>query len=465
MDLTRLSLAEVSAAIGARRVSPVEATEACLREIAARDGTLHSFITLTAEAALATAREREAELAAGRRRGPLHGVPLAVKDLFLTAGTRTTAGSRVLAGWVPDTDAWVVCQLHRAGAVLLGKLNMHEFAFGPTGENPHWGTARNPRDPERIAGGSSSGSASAVGAGLCYGALGSDTGGSIRCPAALCGIVGLKPTYGRVSRAGVLPLAWSLDHVGPMTRTVTDAALMLEAIAGHDPADATSARRPVPVFSRGLEEGVEGLRLGVPREFFWKPIHPGVERAVWDAIDALEAQGARVSEVSLPIADEAWAPQSLIIHAEAAAYHRPFLRERAAEYGRTVRQRFLLGTLVSAADYLDAQRARRLVRGEVLRCLDPLQGVDALLTPAVPIPAPPIGAATVRAGDVEAPPPAFLVRNTGLFNLTGLPAISVPCGTADGLPVGLQIAGRPWDEATVLRVARAVERLREGATP
>jgi len=454
-ELTDLSLAELSAEIRTGRISPVEATEACLRRIDACDRTLNSFLTVTADAALADARRLADELAEGRYRGPLHGVPVALKDLFHTAGVGATAGSAILRDWVPEQDATVVRWLRNAGAVSLGKLNMHEFAFGATSENPHFGSVRNPADPERIAGGSSGGSAAALASGLCFGALGTDTGGSIRCPAALCGVVGLKPTYGRVSRAGVLPLAWSLDHVGPMARTVSDAALLLEAIAGHDPADLTSARRPTPPYSRLIEGGVRGLRLGVPGELFWTPLHPEVESAVRTAITALEAQGARVEEVSLPSLAYAPAAQSLLIYAEAAAYHERWLADRSAEYGASVRVRFAQGLFVDAGDYLNACRARALVRRDFAACL---QNVDALLTPAVPIPAPLIGQADVQIGDFSASPQNLLLRNTGPFNLTGLPAISVPCGHAGGLPVGLQIAGRPWDEATVLRIALAVER-------
>jgi aspartyl-tRNA(Asn)/glutamyl-tRNA(Gln) amidotransferase subunit A len=453
-DLLDLSLSELAGEIRGGRVSPVEATEACLRRIEERDGTLNSFLTICADAALKTARQRTEELAAGAYRGPLHGVPIALKDLFLTAGVRTTAGSRILRDWVPDQDAAAVRSLAQAGAVFLGKLNMHEYAFGATSENPHYGPVRNPHATDRIAGGSSGGSGAAVAAGLCFGALGTDTGGSIRCPAALCGIVGLKPTYGRVSRAGVIPLAWSLDHVGPMTRTVTDAALMLEAIAGHDPADPTSARKPAPSYSRMIEDGVAGLRLGIPRQFFWHPIHPEVETQVRGAIGELERLGARLEEVSLPSLQYLASVQFATIHAEAAGYHRPYFRTRLAEYGASVRARLVEGLAVTGADYLDAQQTRGLIRREFLQCLE---NVDALLTPTVAIPAPRIGQRAVEVDGVAAPPQYFLVRNTAPFNLTGLPAISVPCGLAEGLPVGLQIAGRAWEEGVVLRIARAIE--------
>ena len=453
-ELADLSLQELSGELRAGRVSPLEATDACLRRIEERDGRLNSFLTVCAESARAEARQRGEELAAGEYRGPLHGVPLALKDLFLTAGVRTTAGSQILRDSVPDRDAWVTRLLRNSGAVLLGKLHLNEFAFGATGENAHFGPVRNPCDPERLAGGSSGGSAAAVAAGLCYGALGTDTGGSIRSPASLCGIVGLKPTYGRVSRSGVVPLAWSLDHVGPMARTVTDTALLLEATAGYDPADSTSAQRPVPAYSRLLDGGVKGLRLGVPRELYWDPIDPGVAARARDGIRLLEQAGAEIREVSLSSMEFAPAAQAPIICAEAAAYHRHYLRTRSEEYGRSVRMRLLQGLFVSSADYLDAQRARQLIRRELLDCL---KEVDALVTPTVPIPAPRVGEDLSMAGGVSAPSQYYLVRNTFVFNLTGFPAVSVPCGLADGLPVGLQIAGRPWEEATVLRIARAVE--------
>src|SRR5579862_4886747 len=342
-ELTDLSLADLSREIGAGRVSPLEATDACLRRIEERDGLLNSFLTVTAESAREQARALTEELARGRRRRPLHGVPIALKDLIDTAGVPTTAGTAIFRDRVPERDAAVVRYLRAAGAVFLGKLGMYEFAFGATSENAHFGPVRNPRDPERTTGGSSSGSGAAVAAGLCFGALGSDTGGSIRCPAALCGIVGLKPTYGRVSRAGVVPLSWSLDHVGPMTRTVEDAALMLEAIAGHDPADATSSRRAVPPYARLVAErqGVKGLRFGVPREVFWEAVHPGVVTAVRAAIERLREEGAVVEELSLPSLELGVLAQNVIITSEAHAFHRPRLRESGSRYSRAVRLRLL----------------------------------------------------------------------------------------------------------------------------
>ena len=453
-ELPDLSLSELSEQIRSRSVSSVEATRACLERIERLDPLLNSFITVTAESALEQARHRDAERAAGSLRGPLHGVPIALKDLILTRGIRTTSGSDVLRDWLPPYSATVADRLEAAGAVLLGKLNMHEFAFGATSINPHYGPVRNPHDPTRITGGSSGGSAAAVAAGLCYGALGSDTGGSIRCPAALCGIVGLKPTYGRVSRYGVLPLAWSLDHVGPMTRTVRDAALMLQAMAGADPLDDTASSEPVPDYAAEVDAGVQGLRIGVPVEFFWHPVDPRVRERVLAGIELLARAGAEIREISLSTLDMARAAQTLTIYAEAAAAHRAMLRESSHRYGPTVRVRFACGLFVSGPDYLAAQQARRLVRRELARRFDE---VDLIATPACPIPATRIDQKRVAVDGVEAPPQYFLVRNNGLFNLTGLPAVSVPCGLAGGLPAGLQLAGRPWEEGTVLRAARVVE--------
>jgi aspartyl-tRNA(Asn)/glutamyl-tRNA(Gln) amidotransferase subunit A len=334
--------------------------------------------------------------------------------------------------------------LREAGAVVLGKLGTHEFAFGATGMNPHYGNVRNPYDPERMTGGSSSGSAAAVASGMCYAALGSDTGGSIRCPAALCGIVGLKPTYDLLPRDGVVPLSWSLDHVGPMTRTVADAALMLKGMGGNG----------APGTSDG--DVVNSLRIGLPEEWFWDATQPGVSTAVAGALRALAGAGARVQSLSLPSLQYAHAAQNVILCAEATTYHRPYLRTRADEYGASVRSRLLPGLFTSAADYLDAQRARREVRREFLAALE---NVDVLVTPAVPIVAPRFDEAVVQAGDYEGPPQAFLVRNTFPFNLVGLPAISLPCGRSEGMPVGLQIAAAPRAEAKLLHVAAAAEAL------
>jgi aspartyl-tRNA(Asn)/glutamyl-tRNA(Gln) amidotransferase subunit A len=454
-DLTRLSIAEGGDLVRRRTVSPVELTRAHLDRIRRLDRDLLAYITVLCDEALAAAAAAEREIAAGGYRGPLHGIPIALKDLVLTRGLRTTCGSRILRDWVPDADATVTRRLADAGAILLGKLNLHEFAYGPTGVNPHYGTSRNPWDRRRIPGGSSSGSGVAVAAGLAAGALGTDTGGSVRIPAALCGIVGLKPTYGRVSRAGVIPLAWSLDHVGPMTRTVTDAALMLQVLAGRDPADPSSVAVPVPDYRRAMQGEVRGLRLGLPKDLFFERLNPEVRAAVLAAARSLEGLGAVVEEVPLAKIHHAGPASFAIIASEATAYHEPYLRARAAEYGEDVRARLTTGQFVLAHQYLKAQRARQVIRAEVDAVLT---RVDALLTPTTPVPAPGLEEREVTVDGLTEDARWWLIRCTRPINVTGHPALSVPCGvTAAGLPIGLQLVGRFFDEATLLRIGHAFE--------
>ena len=456
-DLPFLTLAEAGREIAAKRLSPVELTQALLKSVYALNPTLNAYITITAESALQEAREAEAEIARGEYRGPLHGVPIALKDLYTMAGVRTTGGSKILSDWVPEEDCTVVSKLKEAGAVFLGKLNMHEFAYGISNVNPHYGPARNPWDPERITGGSSGGSGAATAAGMCIASLGSDTGGSIRIPACLCGIVGLKPTYGRVSRHGVLPLAWSLDHAGPMTRTAEDAALLLSLIAGHDPQDPSSLDVPVTDYTQELNRGVRGLRIGVLEGPIIRALHPEVEAAMAEALGVLKGLGAELQEeeVVVPAIEYASAANTTIIMAEAAAYHQRWLDSRSEEYGQEVRTRLTMGRLLPATLYIQANRARRRIREEVLRSLDQL---DLLALPMLPLPAPRIGEERVRLGEGSADLRTAITHYCGLFNLTGLPAISVPCGfTSEGLPVGFQLAGRPLDEGTLLRAAHAYE--------
>jgi aspartyl-tRNA(Asn)/glutamyl-tRNA(Gln) amidotransferase subunit A len=380
---------------------------------------------------------------------------VAVKDLIQTRGIRTTAGSTILKDWVPTEDATVVRRLAEAGAILLGKLQLHEFAFGPTGVNPHYGTPKNPWDLTRMPGGSSSGSGVAVGARLAAAALGTDTGGSVRIPASLCGIVGIKATYGRVSRAGVLPLAWSLDHIGPMTRTVTDAALLLGVLAGKDPADPSTVALPVPDYRQAMRGEVRGLRLGLPREIFFRHVDPVVEAAVRGAARALEGQGATVAEVSLPGMQEATSATFAIIAAESMAYHGPMLRRHGAAYGADVRTRLLAGQYVLATQYVNAQRVRQVIRAELDAAL---QGIDALLLPTTPIPAPRIEEREATVDGITQDVRAWLTRCTRPFNLTGHPVLSLPCGlTPAGLPVGLQLVGRMFDEATLFRIGAVYE--------
>ena len=448
-DLRELTLAEVASLVRRKEASPVELAEGYLRRIEALNPSLNAYVTVAADEAMRSARQAEDGVARGLELGPLHGVPLAIKDLFATRGLRTTGGSKILADWVPDEDAYVVTRLRQAGAILLGKLNMHEWAVGATTINPHFGATANPWDTTRIPGGSSGGSAVAVAAALCAGSLGSDTAGSIREPSSLCGTVGLKPTYGLVSLRGVLPLSWSLDHVGPMTRTVEDAALLMEVIAGYDAQDPSSVERPVVKYGDALRGGVRGLRLGLPRNYFFDEADPEVVAAVRRAASLLEAEGAHVTEIDVPGVEQAFAVGLPVLVAEAAAYHEKYLQERPGDYGDDALALLRGGQAQTAVEYIKAQRARIEFRQGFEAVFT---RVDVLLTPTTPITAP-----TIEQCRVE-PPTFALIRCTSPFNLAGLPALSVPCGLSEaGLPIGLQIAGRHFDEATVLRVGAAYE--------
>jgi aspartyl-tRNA(Asn)/glutamyl-tRNA(Gln) amidotransferase subunit A len=463
-ELVWASMGELARLVATKAVSPVEVVQAHLDRITALDGRLRSYITVMGDSAREAAKAAEAAVMAREPLGPLHGVPVGLKDLYCTKGVKTTGGSRILGDWVPAEDATVVTRLTAAGSITLGKLNMHEFAYGPEGLNAHYGTAWNPWDPvtHRICGGSSSGSGAAVAAGLCPGALGSDTGGSIRIPSALCGLTGIKPTYGRVSRAGVLPLAWSLDHVGPMCRSAADCALMLGAIAGYDPRDPSTSALPVPDYAAALTGQVKGLRIGLLRQFFLETAGAPERHAVEAAVETLEGLGASVQDVRLEQMRYAAGVAAAVISVESYAYHEAWLKTRGAEYGPDVRERLLVGAFVSGADYLKGQRVRRLLRDEVDQALG---GVDVLIAPTVPIAATEVGVREVDVnGRREAVRPS-LIRYTRPFNASGHPAASVPCGfTADGLPIGMQVIGRSFDEATVLRVADAYQRVTDWHT-
>ncbi len=447
------SLATIAERIALRQVSPVEVTAAALDRLARYEPELNAFITTVPDAALAAARDAEAEIARGRYRGPLHGVPISLKDLFLTRGIRTTAGSRILADHVPEQDATVVRRLAAAGAILIGKTNMLEFAYGEVA--PDFGPSRNPWHTDYGTSGSSSGSAAAVAADLGYATLGSDTGGSIRLPAAYCGIVGLKPTYGLVSRSGALPLSWSLDHVGPMARTVRDCALMLEAIAGHDPGDPTSSARPVPRYGALLEQPTPSCVIGIVEPAEDDQVEPAVRAAVDATAERAGQLGFTCKRVTLP--HPTLAPRALlgILYAEASAYHAPWLRDRAEEYAPNTRIRLELGTLLPAPLYVRAQQARRVVM-QAYRAL--FAQVDILLLPVGPSASYRLDAAAVEPTAEGGDRMGALIRFSGPFNLIGYPAVSVPSGlTADGLPLGVQLAGRPFEEGLLLQVAHAVE--------
>jgi aspartyl-tRNA(Asn)/glutamyl-tRNA(Gln) amidotransferase subunit A len=451
------TIEQLSPLLAKKKVSPVELTELYLSRIERLNPQLDAFLTVTRDEALSRARAAERELVRGRCRGPLHGVPVALKDNVWTRGVRTTAGSAILRDFVPREDATVVRRLRRAGAVLLGKTNMHEFAYGVTNDNPHFGPTRNPWASERITGGSSGGSAAAVAAGLCAGAVGSDTGGSIRIPAALCGIVGLKPTFGRVSVHGVVPLAPSFDHVGPLARSTADVAILLDALAGRDPLDPSSIARPRENFLAGAARKSRNLRVGLPLEYFWERIDPEVRRLAEAAVRSLIGRGGSIEEISLPGLASAIESLNTMATAEARAVHEEagYFPGRAAEYGEDVRKRLELGGDVRAVNYL---KAREGIRRSKLEFAAALEHVDAIAAPTVAIAAPAIGAENVRVGDAEESVRSALLRLTRPGNLTGLPAISLPCGfTRQGLPVGLQLIGRAFDEAALLSVARRYE--------
>ena len=431
-------LTEVVARLRRKEVSPVELVDAYLRRIDRQAG-LKAFITVTGPLARRQAAAAERRLMRGDS-APLLGAPLAIKDLFFTRGVRTTGGSRILREFVPRRDAAAVGRLRDAGAIMLGKLNLHEFAYGVTTSNPFYGIARNPHDPARIPGGSSGGSAIAVVAGMCAASIGSDTGGSIRIPAALCGCVGLKPTYGAIPVEGVIPLAWSLDHVGPITRTVSDTALLFAVLSGQP---LRPLRRP------------DRLRVGVLRDGLLKPIERGVARAADLALERLAASGARRREVEMPELWTSVAVQLATLRAEASALHRRWLRTRARDYGPDVRVRLQLGALIPSSDYVLAQRARDRLKAALRRAF---ADVDVLALPTTPITAPPVG--TRLAPWSTEPVDGALVRLTSPFNLTGAPALTVPCGEAAGLPVGLQLVA-PWGaERLLLAAGRLVEETR-----
>jgi aspartyl-tRNA(Asn)/glutamyl-tRNA(Gln) amidotransferase subunit A len=452
-DVTQQSLAEVARSIESREVSPVEVTEACLKRISLTDETLNSFITVMADEARRAAALAADEIASGTYRGPLHGVPIGLKDLVAVSGVRMTAGSKIMTDNIAGEDAEIVQRFRAAGAVIIGKLNMHEFAYGATGINPHYGSARNPWNTERITGGSSSGSGSAVASGQCFVAIGTDTGGSIRIPASLCGVVGVKPTFGLVSRRGIVPLSWSLDHAGPLARTVEDAAIVLQAIAGHDPLDDSSVDEPVPDYRTGLRDGVRGLRVGVPDSFFFDGLEDEVEAAVRAAIETLEVEGAVVSSISLPRIDEIPNAVTAMMLPEPLAYHQKWLNERPDDYGESVRFRLELAAAIPAVAYVQAQRFREMVvqdwREQVF------SKVDVLACPTTAVSAPAID-------ESELSTTFNLIRLTNPLNLIGTPCVSLPCGfTEAGSPIGLQLVGRWFDEATLLRAAFAYEQATE----
>lgn len=447
VDLGYLSIAEAASGFRRREFSPVELTRSLLERIERLNPTLNAFVTITADRALAEARDAEARLVRGDDESPLLGIPVAHKDIFATAGIRTAAGSALLTDWSPDADATAVTRWQTAGTVMLGKLITHEFAIGMQWPDEHFPPARNPWDTERIPSGSSSGSGAALAAGLCMGATGSDTGGSIRGPAAFCALTGLKPTYGRTSRAGVVTLAWSLDHAGPMARSALDCAHLLQPLAGYDPLDPASASAPVGDYVARIDHSVRGLRIGVPRRYFFDEVSPEIDAAIEEALRVFRSLGAEVQDVDIP-GIEAANVGILILLVEAFAYHQDDLRTQPELYGKVARRLFRTGGLFSGSEYVEAQRLRsRLCEG--LR--DVLQDVDLLVAPVTPEPPTTFEEAYGA--------PRRRQSQTMPFNMTGSPALALPCGfTESGLPIGMQIVGPAFGEALVLRAGHAYQR-------
>ena len=458
IDPARATLTEAAAALARGELTSEALTRTCLERAHRLNPTLNCFLRIEDEAALAAARRADAARASGHPLGVLHGVPIAVKDMFYDPARETSSGSEIRRGFRGAATATALARLKAAGAIVLGALNMTEFALGPTGHNPFYGACHNPWNPLHIAGGSSSGSGAAVAARLAFGTLGSDTGGSIRLPAAANGILGIKPTYGRVPRTGAMPLSWSIDHVGPLARTAGDLARLLGVVAGHDPADPSSSRRAVPDYEAGLDRGVAGLRLGVPRNFFFDGVEPAVGRALDTALAALEGAGARRVAVTVPAAEHLTELGRTVVYTEAAALHGHWLRTRPQDYSPQVRARVATGVAIPAAAYAEALQLRALL---LRRFCDEVFGdCDVLVTPALAIEVPTLAATDVGGSASMWSTIARLLQCVAPFNFLGVPALSLPVGfTPAGLPVGLQLVGRPFAEATLLGVAAAYQRL------
>ncbi len=466
--LLELTITELAPRIRAGEVSPVEVTEAALARAERLQPQLNSFITLLHDRALSQAREREAEIARGECRGPLHGIPIGIKDNIATAGIRTTVGTKVLADNVPEEDAHVVSRCESAGAIILGKENLEEFAAGATSNNPHYGPVHNPWGLDHIPGGSSGGGGANVAAGVTFASLGTDLGGSVRLPATFCGVVGLKQTFGRVSQRGLLVTSFNGDHIGPMTRSVSDSALVLQAIAGYDPLDPSTVPVPTPDYLERVGRDLAGLTAGLPSNYYFDVVDAEVEASVRQAIAALEDLGVTVREVSLPSMEYVGALRAASL-ADGVVTHEPYLKERREDYGPDVLYRTLAGHFVLGRDYSKAMKVQRIIKEEYAAVL---RDVDFLVTPTAPVAAPRIDAPYVtlqgESYRVRGPGSGMISRNTSPMNATGLPAISTPCGfNGQGLPIGVQFIGRPFEEGLLFQVADAYEKVSpaRGATP
>lgn len=456
------TIEELAALLAKRRISPVELTQSFLRRIELHNPALNAFLTITSEQALASARHAEKFFLHPRgsriEQSPLAGIPVTIKDNIWTRGIRSTSGSKILQNFVPSQNATAFGKMKRAGAILLGKTNLNEFAYGITGSNAHYGAVHNPWALDRISGGSSSGSAVAIAAGLCVASIGTDTGGSIRVPSGFCGITGLKPTFGRVSVFGVQPLSPSLDHVGPLARSVEDIAILLHVLAGRDPLDPTSSTKPVDDYRGALKKPLRKFRLGRPREHYWEKLDPEVRRAAEMAVRDMEKRGAKVSEISIPHLKESLGAATDVSTAEIYHVHESagYFPARAVDYGESVRNRIASGAHVPAHRFLAGLDVRKCLLAEFDAAF---QEVDAVVAPTLPVPAPLIGAEVMQIDGEEVGVRPAVVGHARPANFTGLPAISIPCGfTAAGLPIGLQIIGRAFDETTLLRIAYSYER-------
>ena len=457
-ELVSLTISELAPKIKAREISPVELTEAALAQVDRLQPVLNSFITILHDQARGQAREQEAALMRGEYRGPLHGIPIGIKDNIATAGIRTTVGSKVLADQVPEEDALVVSRCKEAGAIILGKENLEEFAAGATSNNLHYGAVHNPWNLDHIPGGSSGGGGANVAARVTFASLGTDLGGSVRGPANFCGVVGLKQTFGRVSQRGLLVTSFNGDHIGPLTRSVEDSALVLQAIAGYDPLDPSTVPVPVPDFLESLGRSLKGIKMGIPSNYYFDVVDSEVEAAVRQAINALVELGVEAQEVTIPSMKYAGALR-IAGMADTIVAHEPYLEKAREDYGPTVLYRTLAGQFVLGRDYAKALKVQRIIKEDYARVL---QDVDFLVTPSAPVAAWRIDSETVTLEGIEYPvrgPGAGMTsRCTSPSNATGLPAISVPCGfTQRGLPIGLQFIGRPFEEQLLFQIAHGYE--------
>jgi aspartyl-tRNA(Asn)/glutamyl-tRNA(Gln) amidotransferase subunit A len=450
------SLEELSNAIREKQVSPVEITRKLLERIDSVDKKINSYITVAHEKALASAQHAEKEVLAGNIKGPLHGVPIGLKDIIYTREIKTTMGSEIYKDYLPDFNATVANKLEEAGATIIGKLNTHQFAYGPTGDRSYFGPVKNPHDPSKITGGSSSGSGAAVAAFLSYGALGTDTGGSVRIPSSMCGIVGMKPTFGRVSKFGVFPLSYTLDHVGPMTRTVKDNAILLNAISGFDKNDPYSIQTNVEDFTRYLTKGIEGAVIGIPTSYYFEHLEQDVEEQVKQAIKVFQRLGAKVVEVDLPRIVQISQALQTILRCDAYAVHFQRLQKYPDQWDLEVKERLLLGSEIKGYEYANALEYKHIAVKEYEEILN---NVDVILAPTVPILPTNLDQREINLPGYEGQHVrAPITRLTGPTNLIGFPSLSVPCGfSSSGLPVGMQLIGKPLDEATLYRFGYAYE--------